>query len=97
MTVKKGLKQYGYNDPFNEILYVVLPLSLVKVVCFTNQTKRDLSFFSRAMGNRIMDHMPNLLLLIAVTLRQHQLLEATLSRRSSSMDLHMPSRQQVSY
>lgn len=44
---------------------------------------------SRVIANRVMDHMPNLLLLTAVTLRQHLQLEATLSSSSNSMGPRM--------
>lgn len=49
------------------------------------------------MVSRIMDPMPNLLLLlqIAATLRQHLRLEATLSS-NSSMAPHMANKHQVS-
>lgn len=49
---------------------------------------------SRAMGNRIMDHMPNLPLLMAVTLRQH-LQQADTPNSNSSMDPHMASQHQL--
>ncbi|TNN52925.1 hypothetical protein EYF80_036863 [Liparis tanakae] len=53
------------------------------------------SLHSRPMVNRAMDHMPNLLLLMEVTLRQHLLLlQATLSS-SNSMDPPTPSQQQL--
>lgn len=54
------------------------------------------SSFSRAMDNRIMDHMPSLLQLMAVTLRQLLPLEVTPSS-SNSMDPRMVSPHQVSY
>lgn len=48
------------------------------------------------MGNRIMDPMPNLLLLMAAIPKQHLLLEATPSS-NSSMVPHMANQHQVSY
>ena len=47
------------------------------------------------MGNRIMDHMPSLLLPMAVTPRQHLLQEATPSS-NSSMGPPMANQHQVS-
>lgn len=52
--------------------------------------------FSRAMANKIMDHMPNLLLLRVVIPRQHLLREPTLSN-NNSMDPPMASQPQVGY
>lgn len=52
------------------------------------------SLHSRAMGNRIMDHTPNQLLLMAVTPRQPQPLEVT-PNSNSSMGPHMASQHQL--
>lgn len=52
--------------------------------------------FSRAMGNKIMDPMPNLLLLMAVTPRQ-PLRQGPIHSSNSSMVPHMASKHQVSY
>lgn len=65
--------------------------------CFSaHHLKCMIFYFSRAIANRAMDHMPNLLLLTAVTPRQHLQLEATLSSSNNSMGPRMVNQHKVS-
>lgn len=80
------------NDRLYNVTLHCRPLGFLPVLhCISNISL----YCSRVMGSRIMDPMPNLLLLMATTPKRRLLLEAT-PHSNSSMALPMVNKHQVS-